>query len=557
MTGEEAYHSDCFCCVSCKKKIEELVFTQTSKGIHCTPCHEKRKAEKRKRQEKRKQIDPSPPTPTHSRNNSTSTSITSSMPSFSFFENESTELTNLTKKLGANIDSADKITRASQYLESLIDFPEPPSQLKLQEVLEELGRARQEFAKEVSLRQEHEQELLQFRHQWELYFSAKKLSRNELEMISQQELIRMSKVRADLEKTCRDLKAYRDGLLSEISAGSDWVTSTEIKSLLSERDHLRQDIQSLESVRDDVLNEMVMLNTKNAQLTEINNDLSRRLSAQSERKSSEVIRTGFRLKKNMFSKLKKSTAQEKHQFQPTNFLRPTKCDGCGETLWGLAELRCTICLCASHARCLPQVSASCAVESLFGQDLGARAQFEERMVPIIVVQCIDAVERRGMCHEGIYRKSGGAAQMKLIQQSFETGVPLDLEDEEAVNDIASVTSILKLYFRELPVPLLTFTLYPKLIQAVSINDAKEKSDKFFELLSQLPQVNYDTLELTIKHLHSVQENHTDNLMTTKNLAMVFGPTLMRDEDGSRELADMSYKNAVIEYLITHAHSLFT
>lgn len=143
------------------------------------------------------------------------------MPSFSFFENESTELTNLTKKLGANIDSADKITRASQYLESLIDFPEPPSQLKLQEVLEELGRARQEFAKEVSLRQEHEQELLQFRHQWELYFSAKKLSRNELEMISQQELIRMSKVRADLEKTCRDLKAYRDGLLSEISAGSE------------------------------------------------------------------------------------------------------------------------------------------------------------------------------------------------------------------------------------------------------------------------------------------------------------------------------------------------
>jgi hypothetical protein len=56
---------------------------------------------------------------------------------------------------------------------------------------------------------------------------------------------------------------------------------------------------------------------------------------------------------------------------------------------------------------------------------------------------------------------------------------------------------------------------------------------------------------------SVQEHSSENLMTTKNLAMVFGPTLMRDEDGSRELTDMSYKNAVIEFLITRVHQLFT
>jgi hypothetical protein len=46
-------------------------------------------------------------------------------------------------------------------------------------------------------------------------------------------------------------------------------------------------------------------------------------------------------------------------------------------------------------------------------------------------------------------------------------------------------------------------------------------------------------------------------MTTKNLAMVFGPTLMRDAEASRDLLDMSYKNAAIEYLIVHADDLFT
>ncbi|KAG1136911.1 hypothetical protein G6F37_011638 [Rhizopus arrhizus] len=595
------------------------------------------------------------------------------MPSFSFFENESTELSNLTKQLGANITMKDtaaasttteKINRASQYLESsLIDFPNPPSKIdqlssdleasetklkmmqhnyqKIQEAsrnaLDELTRAKEEFAKEVALRQQHELTIAQLRHQLVIYFQAKKYARDHLAVLTKEEIERVSKVRAGLDKTCCDLKSYRDNLLKEIDSllpkpvEREEIVSLEVSSLVSERDQLRQDIRSLETIRDDVLNEMIMLNSKNAQLTEINNDLSRRMSEREkdfspspslssenismQRKSSEASiarktaaspepKTGFKLKRTMFSKLsgknkeaspvygqlgnsshlslhpyektkrKPSQENQAHSFQPTSFLRPTKCDGCGETLWGLSELRCAHCLCASHARCLPQIATHCYMMSmssidlgpsemdlsavLFGLDLCTRAQLEQRPVPLIIVRCIEAVEKRGMSYEGIYRKSGGATQMKMIQTSFESGSePIDLEDYELINDICSVTSILKQYFRELPNPLLTYQFYSKFIDAVSMNHEQERIDKFYELLSQLPKVNYDTLELLMKHLHSVQEHSSENLMTTKNLAMVFGPTLMRDEDGSRELTDMSYKNAVIEFLITRVHQLFT
>jgi hypothetical protein len=47
------------------------------------------------------------------------------------------------------------------------------------------------------------------------------------------------------------------------------------------------------------------------------------------------------------------------------------------------------------------------------------------------------------------------------------GEPVDLEDEESVNDICAVTSVLKQYFRELPNPLLPYNLYSQFIEAVS------------------------------------------------------------------------------------------
>lgn len=45
-------------------------------------------------------------------------------------------------------------------------------------------------------------------------------------------------------------------------------------------------------------------------------------------------------------------------------------------------------------------------------------------------------------------------------------------------------------------------------------------------------------------------------MTVKNLALVFGPTLMRDTDSNRDFLDMSYKNATMEYLILNSKELF-
>lgn len=74
-----------------------------------------------------------------------------------------------------------------------------------------------------------------------------------------------------------------------------------------------------------------------------------------------------------------------------------------------------------------------------------------------------------MDHEGVYRKTGGSSLSKLITQLFERGQydAFDLQDTDRFNDINSITSVLKNYFRQLPDPLLTYHLHESFVAAAS------------------------------------------------------------------------------------------
>lgn len=73
------------------------------------------------------------------------------------------------------------------------------------------------------------------------------------------------------------------------------------------------------------------------------------------------------------------------------------------------------------------------------------------------------VTSAGMNYEGIYRKTGGMGQTKLITQFFERGQDFDLEDLDQFNDLAAITSCLKNFFRCLPVPLFTHELHEEFV----------------------------------------------------------------------------------------------
>lgn len=110
--------------------------------------------------------------------------------------------------------------------------------------------------------------------------------------------------------------------------------------------------------------------------------------------------------------------------------------------------------------------------TLFGSELADRADFERRQIPSIVTRCIEEVELRGMDMEGIYRKTGGTSQVKIIQDGFEKSDDNDISDPDI--DITAVTSVLKQYFRKLPVPLLTFEVYERVLESNGMLPPREE-----------------------------------------------------------------------------------
>jgi prefoldin subunit 5 len=194
------------------------------------------------------------------------------------------------------------------------------------------------------------------------------------------------------------------------------------------------------------------------------------------------------------------------------------------------------------------------ISVLFGSELEARCEYEKSVIPGIVSRCIVEVESRGMDMEGIYRKSGGAGQVKIVQQGFEKDNNYDISDPDL--DIHSVTSALKQYFRKLPTPLITFDVYDSLLEAGQLKDKEKQALALRVAVAELPEHHRDCLEYLVQHLARVMAQESENLMTPLNLAVVFAPTIMRPLSIEREMSDMQAQRMAVQALLEHNNSVF-
>ncbi|PIA19734.1 RhoGAP-domain-containing protein, partial [Coemansia reversa NRRL 1564] len=148
-------------------------------------------------------------------------------------------------------------------------------------------------------------------------------------------------------------------------------------------------------------------------------------------------------------------------------------------------------------------------------------------VPSIVEKCLAEIELRGLEEVGIYRVSGAAADVSRLRTLF--NIDPDAVDlgSGGFHDINVVSGVIKQFLRELPEPLMTFNLYDGFINAASIDDYDERLWAIKDLVHALPTTNYTVLKRLVEHLERVTDYEEINHMYGTNLALVFGPSLLR------------------------------
>uniref|UniRef100_A0ACB8EBP5 Uncharacterized protein n=1 Tax=Sphaerodactylus townsendi TaxID=933632 RepID=A0ACB8EBP5_9SAUR len=165
-------------------------------------------------------------------------------------------------------------------------------------------------------------------------------------------------------------------------------------------------------------------------------------------------------------------------------------------------------------------------------------QLSRSGIPIIVNSCIAFLTQYGLRHEGIYRKNGAKSRIKALMEEFRRdarNVKLRISD----NFIEDVTDVLKRFFRELEDPVFTTHLHPQWKEAAEISEKPLRLEQYKKLINQLPHVNRRTLAALIGHLYRVQKCADLNQMTTKNLALLFAPSLFQtDGKGEHEVRVM-------------------
>ncbi|XP_050953704.1 rho GTPase-activating protein 21 isoform X2 [Labeo rohita] len=183
-----------------------------------------------------------------------------------------------------------------------------------------------------------------------------------------------------------------------------------------------------------------------------------------------------------------------------------------------------------------------------------------RFVPLIVEVCCKLVEERGLEYTGIYRVPGNNAAISIMQEELNNkGMgDIDIQDDKW-KDLNVISSLLKSFFRKLPEPLFTNEKYADFIDGNRIEDPVERLKVLKRLLHELPDHHYETLKFLSAHLKTVAENSEKNKMEPRNLAIVFGPTLVRtsEDNMTHMVTHMPDQYKIVETLIQHYDWFFT
>ncbi|CAI5760125.1 unnamed protein product [Candida verbasci] len=244
--------------------------------------------------------------------------------------------------------------------------------------------------------------------------------------------------------------------------------------------------------------------------------------------------------------------------------------------------------------------------SILSSDASGSAQYG--VIPIIVAKCGVYLKKNGLTVEGIFRVNGSAKRLKELQIIFDSGPNFGKKLNWDGYNVHDAASILRRYLNALPEPLISFEFYQDfrnvlstrvinylkfktenelirennkklnneiLVQSIPIsqeeiesktkkksrnykkltNDVHSAIEKYKKLIDLLPISSKQLLFYILDLLAMVQNHSKENLMSSRNLAAIFQPSILSHPNHDLEPEEYALSQLVVEFLIRYAYKL--
>ncbi|KAG2468386.1 RHG18 protein, partial [Polypterus senegalus] len=203
---------------------------------------------------------------------------------------------------------------------------------------------------------------------------------------------------------------------------------------------------------------------------------------------------------------------------------------------------------------------------LFGVPLTILLEHDQKKVPgtkvpLILQKLLSHIEAEGLDTEGLLRIPGAAIRVKSLCQELESKFYDGTFIWENVKQ-HDAASLLKLFIRELPYPLLTVEYLNAFLSVQKLPTKKQQLQSLNLLVLLLPELSRNTLKILLEFLQRVIANSEKNKMTLNNVAVVMAPNLfmfkeIRSKNYEQELALATGSASIMRFLIKYQTLLWT
>ncbi|OAF63866.1 hypothetical protein A3Q56_08430 [Intoshia linei] len=123
-------------------------------------------------------------------------------------------------------------------------------------------------------------------------------------------------------------------------------------------------------------------------------------------------------------------------------------------------------------------------------------------------------------------------------------------------DVRTLTSAFKSILRDRQEPLIQYNNYEKL-KSSNVKDISSKQEEIKNVIYDMNDTKYLIIKSVIRHLVKVKHYTEENLMTSKNLSICFGPCLIHPKNFSFiDISNIKSANYIIEFLINNFDQIF-